>query len=329
MIIFDEKEKIFKIDTENTSYVMGVIDEKYLVHIYYGKKLTGTHLAYLLDMDKEELSEIHINYGEKSSFLDRLPMEYPTSGMGDFRQSCIEVAEDIGKYGVELYYESYEIIDGKPELEGLPSTFGDDVQTLCINLKDDILKLEVELRYSVFAGNDAVMRSAVISNCGDKPLYLDKVLSACVELGYGQNEYITLHGSWARERRIDRQRVGFGYHSVESSRGISSHQEHPFMAVVSEGATQETGDVYAMNFVYSGNFVSFIEKSQFGSQRFAMGINPRGFCWKLGAGEKFAAPEVVMVYSDSGLDKMTSTFHDLYREHLIRKSWVYSKRPVL
>ena len=84
-------------------------------------------------------------------------MEYPTSGMGDFRQSCIEVAEDIGKYGVELYYESYEIIDGKPELEGLPSTFGDDVQTLCINLKDDILKLEVELRYSVFAGNDAVM----------------------------------------------------------------------------------------------------------------------------------------------------------------------------
>ena len=329
MIIFDEKEKIFKIDTENTSYVMGVIDEKYLVHIYYGKKLSGTHLAYLLDMDKEELSEIHINYGEKSSFLDRLPMEYPTSGMGDFRQSCIEVAEDIGKYGVELYYESYEIIDGKPELEGLPSTFGDDVQTLCINLKDDILKLEVELRYSVFAGNDAVMRSVVISNYGDKPLYLDKVLSACVELGYGQNEYITLHGSWARERRIDRQRVGFGYHSVESSRGISSHQEHPFMAVVSEGATQETGDVYAMNFVYSGNFVSFIEKSQFGSQRFAMGINSRGFCWILGAGEKFAAPEVVMVYSDSGLDKMTSTFHDLYREHLIRKSWVYSKRPVL
>lgn len=329
MIIFDEKEKIFKIDTKNTSYVMGVVDGKYLVHIYYGKKLSGTHLAYLLDMDKEELSDIHMNKGEKSSFLDRLPMEYPTSGMGDFRQSCIEVAEDIGKSGVELCYESYDIIDGKPELEGLPSTFGDGAQTLCIILKDDVLKLKVELRYSVFDGNDAVTRSAVISNYGDKPLYLEKVLSACIELGYGQNEYITLHGSWARERRIDRQRVGFGYHSVESSRGISSHQEHPFMAVVSEGATQETGDVYAMNFVYSGNFVSFVEKSQFGSQRFAMGINPKGFCWKLGAEEKFSAPEVVMVYSDSGLDKMTTTFHDLYREHLIRKSWVYSERPVL
>ena len=324
MIVFDGKENIFKIDTENNSYVMGIIDEKYLVHIYYGKKLSGTHLAYLLDMDQEYLNDIHINYGEKSSFLDRLPMEYPTAGMGDFRQSCIEAADTIGKTGVELFYDSYKIIVGKPALDGLPATFGDGAQTLCITLKDDVLKLEVELRYSVFEGNDAVIRSAVITNYGDKPLYIEKVLSACLELGYEPHDYITLHGSWARERRIDRQRVGFGCHSVESS-----HQEHPFMAVVSEGATQETGDVYAMNFVYSGNFVSFVERAQFGTQRFGMGINPNGFCWKLEAGESFAAPEVVTVYSDAGLDKMTSTFHDLYREHLIRKSWVYSERPVL
>lgn len=82
-----------------------------------------------------------------------------------------------------------------------------------------MLKLEVELRYSVFEGNDAVIRSAVITNYGDKPLYIEKVLSACLELGYEPHDYITLHGSWARERRIDRQRVGFGCHSVESSRG--------------------------------------------------------------------------------------------------------------
>lgn len=71
-----------------------------------------------------------------------------------------------------------------------------------------MLKLEVELRYSVFEGNDAVIRSAVITNYGDKPLYIEKVLSACLELGYEPHDYITLHGSWARERRIDRQRVG-------------------------------------------------------------------------------------------------------------------------
>lgn len=52
--------------------------------------------------------------------------------------------------------------------------FGDGAQTLCITLKDDVLKLEVELRYSVFEGNDAVIRSAVITNYGDKPLYIEK-----------------------------------------------------------------------------------------------------------------------------------------------------------
>lgn len=61
MIVFDGKENIFKIDTENNSYVMGIIDEKYLVHIYYGKKLSGTHLAYLLDM----VQEYHSQYSYK------------------------------------------------------------------------------------------------------------------------------------------------------------------------------------------------------------------------------------------------------------------------
>ena len=42
-IIYNEKEKIFKLDTSGASYVMG-IEEKlgHLVHIYYGKKLKVT-----------------------------------------------------------------------------------------------------------------------------------------------------------------------------------------------------------------------------------------------------------------------------------------------
>ena len=35
-------------------------------------------------------------------------------------------------------------------------------------------------------------------------------------------------------------------------------------------------------------------------------------------GEEFQAPEVVLVYSDKGLDGMTTSFHHLYKNHLIR-----------
>ena len=48
MITFDEKQKIFKLDTPNTSYVFGIEDTfGYLVHFYYGPKTSGTDLRYL------------------------------------------------------------------------------------------------------------------------------------------------------------------------------------------------------------------------------------------------------------------------------------------
>ena len=329
MIRFYHEENIFKLDTPNTSYVMGIACGKYLTHVYYGKYINSVNLGYIIDMDAEDINGIKMDMGEKPGFLDKLPMEYSFGGMGDYRESCIELSSDFGQRGVELLYDSYEIIDGKPELKGLPSTFGEDSQTLIIYLKDDVHGIKVELRYSVFEGIDAVIRSVILKNTGDKTLYVNKILSSCLELPENDYDYLALHGSWGRERHMERQHIGFGKYSVGSARGISSHQEHPFMAVLSEDATQEHGDVYAMNFVYSGNFISQIEKSQFGSHRFVMGISPEGFCWKLSAGEEFTAPEVVMVYSDSGIDKMSHTFHDLYRDHLIRKQWVYAERPVL
>ena len=56
-------------------------------------------------------------------------------------------------------------------------------------------------------------------------------------------EMLTLHGSWARERQIEQRPVGYGKQSVSSVRGESSHQEHPFVALVSKDATEDQGKV--------------------------------------------------------------------------------------
>eukprot|EP00828_Plagiopyla_frontata_P016965 TRINITY_DN2214_c0_g1_i4.p2 TRINITY_DN2214_c0_g1~~TRINITY_DN2214_c0_g1_i4.p2 ORF type:complete len:341 (-),score=43.53 TRINITY_DN2214_c0_g1_i4:11-1033(-) len=60
-----------------------------------------------------------------------------------------------------------------------------------------------------------------------------------------------------------------------------------------------------------------------------MGINPTDFEWLLESKEEFITPEVVMVHSDKGIGKMTRTFHDLYRNHLIRGKFKNKKRPIL
>ena len=101
------------------------------------------------------------------------------------------------------------------------------------------------------------------------------------------------------------------------------------MALCTKGTNQEQGEVYAMHFVYSGNFKVSVQNNQFDQVRMVMGIHPDDFKWKLEPGEEFQAPEVVMVYSDRGLGKMTRTFHDFYRKHLIRSGHKDKKRPVL
>lgn len=126
-----------------------------------------------------------------------------------------------------------------------------------------------------------------------------------------------------------RRPLAFGKQIVSSFRGESGHQDHPFLAVMGRDAGQEQGEVWAMHFVYSGNFVAEAEVSQFGSVRLLMGIHPEGFEWVLKPGETFVTPEVVCVYSDEGLGKMSRIFHDLYRGHLIRSPYLHRKRPIL
>lgn len=330
MIRFDERNKVFLLNTENTSYAIAIVDDRYVEHLYYGAKLEETNLRYLLREDEAPFTPL-TNKRETGAFLDCAPMEYPETGMGDYRESALCIRNVRGHRASELCYKGYEIMSGKPALEGLPATWGkeSECKTLKIFCEDALLGMKVTLLYSVFDGSDALCRSAVIENEGEEPFYIEKALSACLDMDDRDFEVMGLFGSWARERRIQRIPLGYGRQNIGSFKGESSHQEHPFLALVTPGTNQDTGEVYAMNFIYSGNFIAQAEKSQFDSVRMTMGIHPEGFTWKLEPGETFTVPEAVMVYSAEGLGKMTRTFHDLYREHLIRSPYLHQKRPIL
>ena len=330
-IQYFEDEKVFKLDTKNTSYILALVDEEPFVgHAYYGKRLSDHHVRHLMRLEEGPFIPSK-NNRDRGAFADAFPFEYSTHGVGDYRESCLKVQTKGGHEACSLAYRSHRIYPGKPALPGLPATFGTESEcsTLELVCLDPVLDLEVVLVYSVFEDVDAVTRSARITNRADGDIVLKKALSACLQLDGTDYEYITLHGSWARERHIDRRPLTHGRHSVSSLRGESSHQDHPFLAVMTTGTTQETGEVYAMNFVYSGNFLAQAEGCQFDAARMVMGINPENFSWTLTKDETFTCPEVVMVYSDAGLGKMTRTFHDLYRRHLIRGEYRDKKRPIL
>lgn len=326
-----EKQRIFKLDTQHTSYIMAVVDkENFLGHVYYGGRLEDYDLTYLLRLGEKPFVPSE-NNRERCSFMDSFPAEYAGHGLGDYRDGCISVRTKGGHSAINLTVVSHDIYGGKKRLEGLPATFGTEQEcsTLEIHCEDAVLGLQVTLMYTVFEDVDAITRSVKVTNAAKEEIYLTKVLSACLDMDNREFERITLHGSWARERHIQRQPIGYGKYAVSSLRGEPGHQEHPFMALAVRGTTQDVGEVYAMNFVYSGNFLAQEEMSQFGSVRMSMGINPEDFCWRLDPQESFQAPEVVLVYSAEGLGGMTRSFHDLYRKHLIRSPYRDKKRPVL
>ncbi len=331
--VCDEK-KIFQINTPNTTYLMGVVKDKYLGHMYYGPRMEDCDGLYLLRAPQGEKADHFLYKKNKIGFMDSFSFEYPAWGTGDFRDTCLKVRDERGYDTCELAYEGYELMDDKPALTGMPATFAGKepagaAQTLTIILRDRLIGLKILLRYSTFEDSDAIIRSVVAVNEGTQKLYLEKILSACLDMDDENFDLITLHGCWGRERHTAVRRVSIGKHIVSSLRGESSHQVQPFMALTTNGTNQKSGDVYAMNFVYSGNFIAETELDHQDGVRMSLGLHPDTFEWVLDPGASFETPEAVVVYSDKGLGQMTRTFHNLYKNHLIRSKYLHSKRPIL
>lgn len=172
---------------------------------------------------------------------------------GTFRDSSISV-KTKGHSAVCLTLKSYEIYAGKEasEYQRLLEKKA-DCSTLELTLWDKVLNLGDAI-YTAYRELDAITRSVKV-NCGQESLVLTKIMSMCLDMDQDGYDMITMHGSWKlQEKDMYRKAVGLGKQSVGSVRGESSHQEHPFLALLNHKATQESGNVYGFHFVYSGNF---------------------------------------------------------------------------
>ncbi|MDR0975302.1 MAG: alpha-galactosidase, partial [Ruminococcus sp.] len=314
------------LQSKASTYAMAVTDDDYLLHLHWGAKVNGDLSYILFGKNPYTLAE---NLRDKGTFMDSVPFEYPCHGTGDYREPSIMVMDKNNASTVDLKFKGVEVIPGKPKLDGLPATFGDNCETAVVTLEDDYLKLRAELLYTVFDDLDVITRSVKLTNFSSDTIYITRVLSSSVDFNRADFDMLTVNGSWARERIPSRAPLHKGRQSVESVKGESSHQSNPFFALLSHNADEENGEVYGFNFCYSGDFYGGAEVTQHDFTRAVMGLNYFDFSWKLEPGETFTAPECIMVYSSAGLGQMSRTYHDLYRNNLIRSKWNKKLRPVL
>ena len=327
---FTENIKLFTLQGKTSTYTLAVLEEGYVCHVYYGKKVVDGDLTYLLRLGESPWTP-KINKRDAAVFMDGAPFEYPCHGIGDYREPCLKIIDKDGNTTCDIRYKSHRISEGKPRLEGLPATFANnnDATTLELICEDKHSGLEVSLLYSIFNDLDVITRSVQVKNTGSDDVNLSRVLSACLDFDSSDFDFVTLSGAWARERKVERSRLHNGKQGIDSVKGVSSHQNNPFFALAEPNADEDKGEVYGFNLVYSGSFFAQAEVTQHKKTRVVMGINHFDFNWLLEPGEIFTAPEVVMVYSTEGFGALSRTFHDLYRNHLIRGIYKDKPRPVL
>lgn len=321
--------RLFHLQTKHTSYVFHVIEDGSLGQIYYGPKIPFKD-DYANLNTREEHDCTNTRTDEDVEFqAELLKQEYAGLGKGDYRYPAFQITYPNGSRTSEFQYRDYELKDGKARLTGLPSTFADDSndsQTLTVKLADG--DLELQLHYTVFADEDVIVRSTTFVNHG-KTVFLNRALSAQLDLPDANYDFIQFAGSWSRERHLHRSHLRPGTQSISSLRTASSHQENPFFMLARPHTDNNQGAVFGFNFVYSGNFLDSVEVDQFDTTRVLIGINPDEFGWKLNSGDSFQTPEVIFSYTDNGFNALSQQLGAFYAQHLINPHFAHQERPIL
>lgn len=322
-IFYDANQRTFTLSGGDVSYVLHIDDCGRVMNLYWGSRVPDGSIEPHLE-----------NFPSSASFdpaIAYLPSDLPTTGSGWYGTPAVSVLNAHGDDMVVAKYVSHEIYSGKRPIEGLPATYVEsdsEAASLVLHLEDALTGLKIALKYTIYEFG-AITRSMELENGGAQNLVVRDAMAASVPLYGSDYDLIYLNGGWARERSVVRKPIGQAETRVYSERGASGHEKNPFIAVCDTSATEHSGNVWALNLIYSGSFLASVNVDNSGNSRMSIGMNPRVFSWRLAPGAHFQTPEAALSYSDKGLNGMSHLYHRLYRTRLVRGEWRDRVRPIL
>ena len=331
-IIFHKELKEFHLYNKEISYIIHILPNGHVGNLYFGKKIDPYKTYNHLFEGIYRPLAAYVYEGDNKFSLQNTRQEYPTFGLSDFRKGAFLIKQENGSEISDFKYESHRIIEGKLKLKGLPQTYvenKEDATTLEITLLDEVIKSKLKLYFTIFEDRAVITRSASFLNLSNKSINIEKAMSFNLDLPDSNYNMIQLNGAWGRERHVYDRSIKEGTQGFYSLKGASSAEFNPFLALRRSNTDEFSGEVIGFSLVYSGNFMAEIDVDTYNQTRIMMGIHPDRFSWPLNLNEEFYTPEVVIVYSDKGLNYMSQVYHSLYRECLMRGKWKNSVRPIL
>ena len=169
---------IFVLHTAHTTYAFRKLPTGQLEHLYYGRKI---HVCEPLDENAvAPLIEKHTFQPGNSCVYDRehddytledLCLEMSAYGKGDIREPFVEIIYEDGSFSSDFVYESsvrFEGREARDAEDALPASYDEknQVEHLCVTLKDNNSALKLELHYYIYEDCDVITRSAKLINDG-------------------------------------------------------------------------------------------------------------------------------------------------------------------
>lgn len=326
--MIEVRQKTFMLTTRNSSYLFRILPSGHLENLHYGDVLVWQDF-HGISMKQNAGAGSSVLYEEGGYTLDLLPLEYSSSGKGDYREMPLEIRMPDGSYVCDFLYDSHEILEGTLPMEELPTAKGEGAETLLVHLKDGLFSVRLTLVYTVFPDCDVITRRAVLENHTKQTLEISKFMSLQLDLLMENADVLSLSGGWINEAQKERHPLAYGSFLQESRTGASSNRHNPGIMVMERHATEDFGRVYGFNLLYSGNHRSVVEKSRHGLIRIHQGISSHNFHWRLQPGEVFRTPEAAMTTSRQGMNGASHHFHAFVNRHVIPEHFRYKERPVL
>lgn len=330
-IVYKPETQTFHLYNHDYSYIIKLTDGL-PVQLYFGAVLPDRNSwDYLLEFIPRPMA-VSRSMDRPDFSLEHLRLEYPFVLSGDMRVGAMDVLQENGSRITDFVFESASIVQGKPTLHPLPACYTEkeeEAQTLLLSLWDKKIQSRLVLSYTVYEDRAVLCRNARFENHSSQVLTLDKMMSLNLDLPDDAWDMMVLVGAWARERNIEVYPLHTGIQSIYSLRGHSSHNYNPFLCLKRKNTDENTGECIGFSLVYSGNFLMEADVSTWHTTRISMGIHPFTFSWPLEPGDSFQTPEAVMVYSASGLNCMSQTFHSLFGRRLARGRFRDEPRPLL
>lgn len=294
MGVFLREEKLFVLNTKNTTYAFFQDEDGILVHLYWGKKITRLEDFDISTMEGEQ--GFHPN-------IDKKREECSSYGMMRYKESSMKVCFADG-------VRDYRYRVKESHTEG---------NHLSIVLEDICYPLRVTLHYVVHEERDIIEKWREVENLGEETIEVERFFSGEYTLPGQGYRSINCNGTWADEFKPCEDTLCGGKKVYESLRGATAHVATPAF-IIHRDAKERQGEVYFGVLAYSGNFKVVAEQTPYDYLNIQIGISDTDFVWNLKPGEIFTSPKVYAGYSDEGFGKMSNLLHRFAHDCVMPKS---------